>query len=110
MGSPRQAYWIGLPFPSPGNLLDPGIEPVTPALTGKFFTSEAAGKPKYFNLKKKKKRVLQGDKCYEETNKNKWKKIKEKKNIAHRVDKMSHVLCDAVKECVVLIGWLRKTH
>ena len=55
MGSPRQAYWIGLPFPSPGNLLDPGIEPVTPALTGKFFTSEAAGKPKYFNLKKKKK-------------------------------------------------------
>ena len=56
MGSPRQAYWIGLPFPSPGNLLDPGIEPVTPALTGKFFTSEAAGKPKYFNLKKKKKK------------------------------------------------------
>ena len=78
MGSPRQACWIGLPFPSPGNLLDPGTEPMIPALTGRFFTSEAAGKPKYFNffffL-----RVLQGDKCYEETNKNKWKKIKEKK-------------------------------
>ena len=37
-------------------------------------------------------------------------KNKRKQNIAHRVDKVSHVLCDAVKEGVVLIGWLRKTH
>ena len=34
----RQEYWSGLPFPSPGNLLDqPGIEPLAPALAGKFF-------------------------------------------------------------------------
>ena len=32
MGFPRQEYWSGLPFPSPGNLPDPGIQPVSPAL------------------------------------------------------------------------------
>ena len=32
MGFPRQEYWNGLPFPSPGNLPDPGIEPMSPAL------------------------------------------------------------------------------
>ena len=32
MGFPRQQYWSGLPFLPPGSLLDPGIEPVTPAL------------------------------------------------------------------------------
>ena len=30
MGSPRQEYWNGLPFPSPGDLSDPGIEPTSP--------------------------------------------------------------------------------
>ena len=43
MGFPRQEYWSGLPFPSPGDLPDPGIEPaspVSPALGGRFFTSE----------------------------------------------------------------------
>jgi len=37
----RQDYWSGLPFPTPGDLLDPGIESVTlvaPALAGGFFT------------------------------------------------------------------------
>ena len=34
MGFPRQEYWSGLPFPSPGDLPDPGIEPRSPALTG----------------------------------------------------------------------------
>ena len=29
MGFPRQEHWSGLPFPSPGDLLDPGIEPVS---------------------------------------------------------------------------------
>jgi len=33
----RQEYWSGLPFPSPGDLLDPGIEPTSPALAGGFF-------------------------------------------------------------------------
>ena len=32
MGFPRQEYWSGLPFPSPGNFPDPGIEPGSPAL------------------------------------------------------------------------------
>ena len=32
MGFPRQEYWSGLPFPSPGDLPDPGIEPWSPAL------------------------------------------------------------------------------
>ena len=34
----------GLPFPPPGDLPDPGIEPASPALAGGFFTSEASGK------------------------------------------------------------------
>ena len=36
-------YWSGLPFPTPGDVSDPGIEalpPVSPALTGRFFTTE----------------------------------------------------------------------
>jgi len=32
MGFPRQEYWSGLPFPSPGDLPDPGIKPTSPAL------------------------------------------------------------------------------
>ena len=40
MGFSRQEYWSGLPFPSPGDLPDPEIEPespVPPALAGRFF-------------------------------------------------------------------------
>ena len=37
-GFPRKEYWSGLPFPSPGDLLNPGIEPMCPALAGGFFT------------------------------------------------------------------------
>ena len=36
MGFFRQEYWSGLPFPSPGNLPEPGIEPVSPPLAGGF--------------------------------------------------------------------------
>ena len=39
MGFPRQEYWSGLPFPSPGDLPNPGIEPTFPTLTGEFFTT-----------------------------------------------------------------------
>ena len=49
LGFFRQEYWSGLPFHLPGDLPDPGIEPtshVSPALTGKFFTTEPPGKPK----------------------------------------------------------------
>jgi len=41
----RQEYWSGWPFPSPGDLPDPGIEPVSAALKGGFFTTEPAGTP-----------------------------------------------------------------
>ena len=44
----RQEYWSGLPFLSPGDLPDPGIEhvsPVSPALVGRFFTTAPNGKP-----------------------------------------------------------------
>ena len=46
MGFPRQEYWSGLPFPSPGDLLDPGIEPTSPALAGGFYTTESPRKPR----------------------------------------------------------------
>ena len=45
MGFPRQESWSGLPFPSPGNLPEPQIEPRSPALAGGFFTTELPGKP-----------------------------------------------------------------
>ena len=41
----RQEYWRGLPFPSPGDLPDPGIEPATPTLAGGFCTTEPPMKP-----------------------------------------------------------------
>jgi len=41
---PGKEYWSGLPFPSPGDL-DPGIEPVSPALAGRLFTAEPPGQP-----------------------------------------------------------------
>ena len=45
MGFSRQEYWSGLPFPSPGDLPDPGIEPRSPTLTADALTSEPPGKP-----------------------------------------------------------------
>ena len=44
MGFPRQEYWGELPCPSPVGLPDPGIEPSSPALAGRFFTTEPPGK------------------------------------------------------------------
>ena len=43
MGFLRQEYWSGLPFPPPGALPDPGIEPASPILAGRFFTTESLG-------------------------------------------------------------------
>ena len=43
MGFPGQEYW-GLPFPSPGDLPNPGIEPTSSALAGGFFTTKPPGK------------------------------------------------------------------
>ena len=45
MGFSRQEYWSGLPFPSPGDLPNPGIEPRSPALQADALTSEPPGKP-----------------------------------------------------------------
>ena len=42
----RQEYWSGLPFPSPGDLRNPGIEPRSPALQADTLPSEPPGKPK----------------------------------------------------------------
>ena len=44
MGFSRQEYWSGLPFPSPGDLPDPGIEPGSPALEADALTSEPPGR------------------------------------------------------------------
>ena len=41
----RQEYWSGLPFPSPGDLPDPEIEPRSPTLQAGTLTSEPSGKP-----------------------------------------------------------------
>ena len=45
MGFSRQEYWSSLPFPSPGDLANPGIRPTSPALAGVFLTTEPPGKP-----------------------------------------------------------------
>ena len=47
MGFSRQEDWSGLPFPSAGNLPNPGIEPGSPALQAGTLTSEPPGKEKY---------------------------------------------------------------
>ena len=51
MGFSRQEYWSGLPFPSPGDLPNPGIEPRSPALQADALTSEPPGKPTYMQIK-----------------------------------------------------------
>ena len=51
IGFSRQEYWSGLPFPSPGDLPDPGIEPGSPALQADSLPVEPEGKPSlYFCL------------------------------------------------------------
>ena len=53
MGFPRPEYWSGLPFPSPGDLPNPGIEPesfMSPALAFRFFTTCASWEAPYMNI------------------------------------------------------------
>ena len=45
MAFSRQEYWSGLSFPSPGDLPYPGVEPKSPALAGRFLTTEPPEKP-----------------------------------------------------------------
>ena len=47
MGFLRQESWNGLPFSSPGDLPDPGIEPGLPALQADSLPAELRGKPNY---------------------------------------------------------------
>ena len=47
MGFSRQEYWSALPFPSPGDLPDPGIEPGSPALDADSLPNEIRGKIHY---------------------------------------------------------------
>ena len=52
MGFSWQEYWSGLPFPSPGDLPDPGIEPTSPALQADaFMTSISTGNSKFIFIK-----------------------------------------------------------
>ena len=44
MGFPRQEHWSGLPFLSPAEIPNPGIEPMSPALASGFLTTDPPGK------------------------------------------------------------------
>ena len=46
IGFPRRGYWSGFPFPSPGDLPNPRIEPMSPALESGFLNAETPGNPK----------------------------------------------------------------
>ena len=48
-GLPRKNTGVGLLFPLPGDLPDPGIEPASPELAGGFFSTETPGKPNLFD-------------------------------------------------------------
>ena len=53
MGFPRQEYWSGFPLPTPGDLPGPGLKPTSlasPALAGRFFTTEPPGKPLFIYI------------------------------------------------------------
>ena len=51
MGFSRQEYWSGSPFPSPGDLPDPGIEPWSPAPQADSLLSELPGKPSAYTVR-----------------------------------------------------------
>ena len=54
MGFSRQKYWGRFPFPPPGHLPDPGIKatsPVSPAFSGRFFTTQPPGNPSHLTMR-----------------------------------------------------------
>ena len=82
----RQEYWSGLPFPSPGDLPDPGIEPtspVFPALVGDFFTTVPPGKPSGILVHTKKKWAIKL-----------WKNIEEPSVQFSSLAQLCPTLCD----------------
>ena len=66
MGFPRQEHWSGLPFPSPEDLPNPGIEPRSPPLAVGFFTTVPPGKPllKGYTIKPERKTPIQYTNTY----------------------------------------------
>ena len=54
----RPEYWSGLPFPSPGDLPNPGIEPRSPALQADSLPTQLSGKPTFYKVIPKSKFVL----------------------------------------------------
>ena len=84
MGFPRQEFWSGLPFLSPGDLPDPGIEPTHPVLTGRFSDSSLLsqqGSPVFLFLEKKKEKEAWPERTYEPNLKSTsrhWEKTLEK--------------------------------
>ena len=52
MGLPRQESWSGLPFPSPGDLPNPGLKPLSPAWQVDSLPTELSGKPFLLNIVK----------------------------------------------------------
>ena len=50
MGFPRQEYWSGYPFPSPGDLPNPGLKPMSPELASGFFTTAPPRKSGCYKL------------------------------------------------------------
>ena len=61
IGFSRQEYWSGLPFPSPGDLPNPGIEPRSTALQAECFTVRATGEYfHYMNMSQKEYPVVRG--------------------------------------------------
>ena len=50
MEFPRQEYSSELSFPSPGDLLDPGVKQALPKLAGRFFTAGSPGQPLYHRV------------------------------------------------------------
>ena len=54
MGFPRQEYWSGLPFPPPGDLSDPGVEPVPPVWQANSLPLSHLGSPPYLDTTPKK--------------------------------------------------------
>ena len=51
MGLSRQEYWSGLTYHPSSDLLEPGIEPMSPTLAGGFFTAEPSGEALAFDRK-----------------------------------------------------------
>ena len=85
MGFSRQEYWSGLPFPSPGDLPDPGMEPRSPALQEDALTSEPPGKPYEILLSHKKKHNwVSSNEVYEpRTYYTEWRKSERERQISY---------------------------